>query len=527
MVREITEQKKIELELRKSEEKYRTIFANSPVGIFNFDENGVILDCNQNFVDIIGSSRRVLIGFNILERVPDQKLVSAISDAISTGHGYYEDYYKSVTANKVTPVKVFLQAVRDDKGDFVYGVGIVEDITEQKKYEDQLLSAKKKAEESDKLKSSFMAIMSHELRTPLNSIIGFSEMLENEMPADQVDELSGLITRSGKHLLAIIENIFDISLIDSGDVKIAIENVSLHNLMNNLRVISRKTSEQLKKQDIDISIHVPESIGEVKVCTDIQKVTKIFTHLIHNALKFTRKGAVEIGLKEENVSGRPDNILFYVKDTGIGIEKEKHQLVFQLFRQADETSTREFEGTGLGLSIAKKLIELLGGEIWLDSAPGEGSTFYFELPCFRSTQEAVEFLYKKSGTEIRSRDSKTIVIAEDDDSNFQLFELLLKRKKMNVIRAYNGREAVEHVQRMPDINLVLMDINMPVMNGYQATREIKKLRNNLPVIAVTAYAMAGDEYKANEAGCDDYLTKPINNKLFYQTVFKHISQPLT
>ncbi|MFP4471324.1 MAG: PAS domain S-box protein [Bacteroidales bacterium] len=523
VVRDITEPKMTELELRKSEEKYRTIFTNSPVGIFNFDENGIILDCNQNFVDIIGSSREMLVGFDILKKVSDQKLVTAIRAAIQTGSGYYEDYYKSVTAAKVTPVKAFLQAIRDSRGDLIHGVGIVEDITGQKKYEDQLLLAKKKAEESDKLKSSFMAIMSHELRTPLNSIIGFSEMLEYGIPEDQVQETAELITRSGKHLLAIIENIFDISLIDSGDVKIAIENFTLQRLMDSLQTLAGKTSVQLKKQHLDIVIQMPENLKELRVCTDIQKMFKIFSHLIHNALKFTRKGGIEIGIREENVSGITDNILFYVKDTGIGIEKEKHRLIFQLFRQADETSTREFEGTGLGLSIAKRLIELLGGEIWLDSTPGEGSVFYFELPCFKSTHEAVEFLYKKSGTEIRSRDSKTIVIAEDDDSNFQLFELLLKRKKMNVIRAYNGREAVEHVERMPDINLVLMDINMPVMNGYQATREIKKLRKNLPVIAVTAYAMAGDEYKANQAGCDDYLTKPINNKLFYQTVYKYIS----
>jgi CheY-like chemotaxis protein len=248
----------------------------------------------------------------------------------------------------------------------------------------------------------------------------------------------------------------------------------------------------------------------------------VLLHLLNNALKFTKKGTIEFGLSTETASKNPRNLLFYVKDTGIGIPEEKQQLIFEIFRQADETSTREFEGTGLGLSISKKLIELLGGNIWIESSPGKGSCFYFELPCLDTAFNIMDLIKLQNQPKEKLYDNSLALVAEDDETNFQLFDLLLRRKKIKVLRARNGEEAVELFKQNPDINIVLMDINMPLMNGYEATRHLKIIRNEIPVIAVTAYALSGDDAKAAEAGCDDYLSKPINNKLFYETIFKYL-----
>lgn len=523
VVRDITETREAEMEVRQQEEKYRTIFINSPVGIFNFNQDGVILDCNENFVKIIGSDRSKLIGFNMLKKVRDQKLIHALRDAIVSGSGYYEDYYRSVTADKITPVKLFLKTIRDENKGFVDGIGIVEDITEQKKYEEQLLAAKKKAEESDRLKSSFMATMSHELRTPLNTIIGFSDLIEPGLTDDQIVESAHIIAKSGKQLLQVIEDIFDISSIDSGEVKINIEGFYPEQVMEEAAMATDHLLESHKKTHVAVKLNLPEHLYEKKLFTDVHKLQKILSHLIKNAVKFTRDGFIELGMKTVKPDNGGDLLLIYVKDTGIGIPKDKHELIFKVFRQVDETSTREFEGTGLGLTIARKLAELLKGRIWLESQPGKGSTFYVEVPCFPDPHDAFEIQAGDSFTGNDCHAGTTVVVAEDDDNNFQLFELLLRRKRINVVRAATGKQAVEIAINQPEVQLVLMDINLPEMDGFTATREIRKVRPKLPVIAITAFAGTGEEEGAFQAGCDDYLTKPINNRLFFDSVLRHLS----
>jgi len=522
IVRNITERKKAEIEIRQREEKYRSIFTNSPVGIFTFNHKSEIIDCNENFVQIIGSSREKLIGFNLVNNLKDSKLISSIKEALQTGSSFYEDNYQSVTANKITPVKVFLKIIRDADDNFIEGVGICEDITDQKVYEKEIINAMEKAEQSDRMKSSFMATMSHELRTPLNAVIGFSDMIDPDIPLDQIEEYAQIISKSGKHLLTIIEDIFDITSIESGEIKPYIEKIPLLHVMNDLSRFCEDEKNRAGKNHLKISLNFPEDFRQIMISTDVSKFQKLMMHLLNNALKFTKDGSIEFGFSTVTVSKNPKNLLFFVKDSGIGIPPEKQQLVFEIFRQADETSTREFEGTGLGLSISKKLIELLGGNIWLESTVGKGSAFYFELPCLDTAFNIMDLIKLQNQPKEKQFDNSIALVAEDDDTNFQLFDLLLRRKKIKVLRAKNGMEAIELFNKNPDINIVLMDINMPLMNGYEATRNLKKIRHEIPVIAVTAYALSGDDIKAAEAGCDDYLSKPINNKLFYDTIFKYL-----
>jgi len=522
VVRNMTERKNTEIEIRQREEKYRSIFTNSPVGIFTFNQQSVIIDCNENFVQLIGSSREKLIGFNLINNLKDNILKSAVEEAFAKGASFYQDNYRSVTADKITPVKVFLKIIYDADNNFIEGVGICEDITEQKKYEHEIINAMEKAEQSDRIKSSFMATMSHELRTPLNSVIGFSEMIEPTMPSDQIEEFTQIIAKSGRHLLTIIEDIFDMTSIESGEVKALIEKVDICGAMKDLYQLCEAEKILIGKENLKVLLNIPPELEHLMVSTDLPKFQKLFTHLLNNALKFTKEGSVEFGFTANTVSASPKNLLFFVKDTGIGIPAEKQQVIFEIFRQADETSTREFEGTGLGLSISKILIELLGGNIWIESEPDKGSAFYFELPCLDTTFNIAEFIKQNNQPKEKQIGSVVALVVEDDDTNFHLFDLLLRRKKIKVIRAKNGEEAVMKFEQNTEISLVLMDINMPLMNGYEATRAIKKIRSQVPVIAVTAYALSGDDLKAAEAGCDDYLSKPINNKLFYETIFNYL-----
>jgi PAS domain S-box-containing protein len=522
IVRDITDARRAEKDKKQNEEKFKTLFLNTPLGVFNFNENSVILNCNANFEKIIGSDSNVLIGFNILKQSKDNELKQAVYAALKNGTGYYEGNYRSVTSGKITPVKAFFKSIYDHHGNFVDGIGIVEDVTEQKKYEANLLKALKRAEQSDRLKSSFMATMSHELRTPLNTVIGFSDMIEEDMPIDQVLEFTQVISKSGRYLLSIIEDILDISLIDSGEAKMLVERFMISDLMNRLYNDASREKVILNKDHLSIKVKYPDSMQDIKLSGDIRKINKVFLHLIRNALKFTKKGEIEIGARPVSESDANVEVLFYVKDTGIGIPDEKHDLIFEIFRQGDDSRTREFEGTGLGLSISRKLIHLMGGTIHLESEPGKGSTFSFQLPVRAGAAKDVNARPGNIKPELKITTGITVLVAEDDDTNFHLFRLLLNRKKLEVIRAKNGEEALKEVSQNKDVALVLMDINMPVMNGYEATRQIKKLREDLPVIAVTAYAMTGDRIMAEEAGCDDYITKPINNTIFYETIEKYL-----
>lgn len=523
IVRNITEARKAEQDKKQNEEKFKTLFLNTPLGVFNFDDSSVILNCNEKFEKIIGSGIDKLSGFNILSQAKDVELKKAISEAISKGSGYYEGNYKSITSGKITPIKAFFKSIYNDQGKFVDGIGIVEDTTEQKKYEAKLIEALKRAEQSDKLKSSFMATMSHELRTPLNTVIGFADIIDDSMPIDQVLEFSGIIAKSGRHLLSIIEDVLDISLIDSGEAKMVHERFYLAELMDSLYNTASRDKITLTKDHLNIKMNLDSSIRDVKLSGDISKLNKVFNHLIKNALKFTREGEIEIGAHKESNRINAGDILFYVKDSGIGIPADKHDIIFELFRQVDDSSTREFEGTGLGLAISKRLIHLMGGKIWLESKPGKGSTFYFQLPLLSGVSKSGAAQNKYNKPELRNTKNINVLVAEDDDTNFHLFRLLLTRKNMNVVRAKNGKEALEILSSGKEIHLVLMDINMPVLNGYDATKRIKELYNDIPVVAVTAYAMSGDKARAEEAGCDDYITKPINNIIFYETIAKYVS----
>ena len=366
----------------------------------------------------------------------------------------------------------------------------------------ELIKSKDKAEESDRLKSSFLANMSHEIRTPMNGILGFSELLlKPNLPAEKLYKYVQLINHNGHRLLAIINDIVDISKLESGQVNIHLLPTNLNNLINDLKIL---LEPQVLEKGLTLSEVSPLSGEQADILVDEPHLKHILMNLLYNALKFTDKGFIRFGYKLKN-----EFIEFFVKDTGIGISPENHKIIFERFRQVEPDDPRKVSGTGLGLSISKAFIELMGGSIWVNSDLGKGSEFCFTIPYI--PQNAI-LLDNKEVLLVKKYNwsQKTILVVEDDDTNFTYIDEILSVTYAQVIRATNGADAIEIVNNHDEICLVLMDLKLPLVDGFVATRMIKHQHPNLPVIAQTAYAMADDKTKAMNAGCDDYLSKPLD-----------------
>lgn len=380
---------------------------------------------------------------------------------------------------------------------------------------DNEISERKIAEESDKLKSAFLANMSHELRTPMNAIIAFTNFIKDRaLSSEKREEYVNYITAAGESLLHLIDDIIDIAKIESKELTIHSTKCNITQLLNELHNIFTELKKKKNKNYIQLILDPYCLRNNVIINTDPYRLKQILSNLLENALKYTNKGSVEFGYVQKE-----QQLEFYVKDTGIGIPEEKFEFIFERFSQIDQSVEKQFGGTGLGLAITRNLVRLLGGKIWIESIVDKGSTFYFTLP-FKEIQ--IEPYSTKTST--RSKDSvsffdykwegKTILVAEDEDLNYKVLESALLRTNAEVLRAKNGLEAVEHI-RDHHIDMVLMDIQMPTMDGYKATQAIKKINHNIPVIAQTSFAMEGEKEKCLFAGCDDYLPKPLDlNELF-------------
>jgi PAS domain S-box-containing protein len=392
---------------------------------------------------------------------------------------------------------------------------------ERKKVEQDLKAAYLKAKESDRLKSTFLATMSHELRTPLNAVIGFSEMMQSDLDSHKVNEYAGIINNSGLHLLEIIEDIFDITLLESGEVKVSKCEFNFKTLLEEVNLMLYVEQEKMDKQAIEIKYFPSQESDDLILNSDKSKLKQILINLLKNALKFTLEGNIEYGYKVEYFDDS-HVIMFYVKDTGIGIRNEDIEIIFDNFRQVDDTNTRLFGGTGIGLSVAKRYTDMLGGKIWVESRYGVGSTFYLTIPLPETRIKPISPAIVIDPLKPPKYKGKTILIAEDELSNYELLIVYLEDLDVRTLWAKDGEEAVNICQTNKDIDLVLMDIKMPKMNGLDATSIIKRNRPNLPIIAQTAFVLHGDDEKAFEAGCNDYIGKPIKRKDLYSLLSKYL-----
>ncbi|MCF8368504.1 MAG: response regulator [Bacteroidales bacterium] len=390
---------------------------------------------------------------------------------------------------------------------------------ELKKEAEERKIAQVKAEQADTLKTAFLANMSHEIRTPVNAIVGFADLLKDKNLSDEDKNVYiEYITTGGKTLLNLINDIIDISKIESGQVNIAKEPCNVEVLFTELYYTFNEIIKKKGKSDIELRI-ANTDYNQLILNADPYRLKQILSNLIGNAIKFTMDGFIEFGYSIDNTS----QVTFFVKDTGIGIPEDKQHVIFQRFRQVEESYTRNFEGTGLGLSISQKLTHLMKGKMWVESASGEGSTFYFTLP-LDVAEESKKSLTPKDMNYDEVLNGKSILVVEDEDSNFLLIETMLSRDGLNITRAVNGNLAVDMFRNNGHhFDVVLMDIKIPGLNGYEATAEIKKIKANVPIIAQTAYAMSGEKEKCLEAGCDDYIAKPYNRKELLEILHKNLA----
>ncbi|MBK9390910.1 MAG: response regulator [Bacteroidetes bacterium] len=437
-----------------------------------------------------------------------------------TGFYNYETEFRKYDGS-VLSIEWNATVLRDNSNYISSVATIGQDVTSRKRAETELIRAKSKAEESDKLKSIFLSNMSHEIRTPMNAIMGFSALLGNDGVSEaEKHQFINIIQSSGDRLLNIINDIIDISKIEAKQLSITLSEFNLSDIFR-ISLDSFRNSELLKaKSEINLTIRIDERLKHTKIISDRYRIQQVLDNLISNSIKYTEKGEIETGFRIVDENGT-DMIEAWVKDTGIGIPDELHEIIFERFRQADENKFHE--GAGLGLSITKGIIDLLNGKIWFASIIKQGTTFYFKIPLVISENKPLSEMKTASG--VPDLHGKTVIIAEDDYNSFYYLRLLLKNLNANVLHAENGSVLMRLVDhKVPD--LILLDINMPVMSGYQCLDELKRLGIKTKIIAQTAYAMSSEREKCLQSGCDGYISKPITKTDLYTELFNVFAETI-
>ena len=389
---------------------------------------------------------------------------------------------------------------------------------EKEKRAAELVVAKDRAKESDRLKSAFLANMSHEIRTPMNGILGFTELLKSpNLTGERKKMYISMIEKSGDRLLNIINDIISISQVESGQMEISISET---NINEQIDYIYSTFHSETEKKGILLSYKKGLPNKEVFLKTDCNKVYAILTNLIKNAIKFTQTGSIIFGYEKKD-----KYLEFFVKDTGVGIRPDLLKIVFERFKQGSESLTRNYEGAGLGLSIAKAYVKMFGGKIWAESEERKGSTFYFTIPYNAEPLESnvIKNIVTFNETDNRLGNFK-ILIAEDDESSAMLQKEIVGNFSRDILLVMTGIEAIAACHSNPDIDLILMDLKMPVMDGYEATRQIRLFNKEVIIIAQTAYAFSSSKEKAIAAGCNEYISKPINKALMIELIKKNINK---
>lgn len=397
---------------------------------------------------------------------------------------------------------------------------------EKEKRAVELSIAKDKAEESDRLKSAFLSNISHEIRTPMNGILGFAELLkEPHLNLETHRKYIGIIEKSGKRMLNILNDIVSLSKIESGLMEVDIQETDINQQIDFIHSFFKP---EIEEKGIHFLITKSLKGKEAYIQSDSEKIYGILTNIVKNAVKFTKEGTIELGVQIKIENGSSE-LEFYIKDTGIGIPKDRQLPIFSRFIQADVSGKMAYQGAGLGLSISKSYVEILGGKIWVESEVGKGSTFYFTLPYRNDPEEKIVIKNEDCSEQMNQKvnpevSDLKILIAEDDEISGMLLSFLVKDFSKKLFRARTGIEAVNIFRNNPDIDLILMDIQMPELNGDEATRQIRQFNKEVIIIAQTGLVMSIDKESVIESGCNDYISKPIKREILNTLIQKYFKK---
>jgi PAS domain S-box-containing protein len=516
IVHDITERKQTQDKIKQLSRAVE----QSPVAILITNTMGKIEYVNPKFIETTGYTTDEIIGNNtriLKSGHTSQEEYNHLWNTISSGNEWFGEFQNVKKDGTLYWESASISPIINSQGITTHYIAIKEDITERKLIEQQLIEAKEKAEESDRLKLAFLANMSHEIRTPMNGILGFTELLKGKsLSVDVQQDYIKIIEKSGKRMLNIINDIISISKIESGQIEVTMSETNLNEQIEYLHTFFKPEASH---KNIDLRLAKELDSNHNFIQTDREKLYAILTNLIKNAIKFTNEGFIVFGCEKKG-----DYLEFFVKDSGLGISDSQKKIIFERFRQANDTIGRTHEGSGLGLAISKAYVEMLGGKIWVESQEGIGSIFNFTLPFHTDfipeEKRTLEITNTFDEDENEIKNLKVLIV-EDDAISKLLITIAVKTISKEIIKVSTGFEAIEACINNPDIDLVLMDINMPEMDGYEATKKIRKFNKNLVIIAQTANGMQSDHDQAIAAGCTDYISKPINISTLSKLIQKY------
>jgi len=517
---DMTERKRAEEALQASKDFLDKIINSVASPIFVKDDQHRFCLVNYALCSLLNLPVEKLIGTTGYEYIPEEQMkvfIAKDQEVFGTGEENINEEQLTDGTGKIQNIVIRKTLYTDIKGN-KFLVGVINDITENRKKEIELIIAKEHAEESDRLKSAFLANMSHEIRTPMNGILGFASLLkEPNLTGEEQQKYIRIIEKSGARMLNIINDIVDISKIEAGLMEVDLKE---SNINDQIEYIYTFFKPEVENKGMRLFFKNLLPAKEAIIETDREKIYAILTNLVKNAIKYTNEGSIEFGYEKKG-----EYLEFFVKDTGIGIAKNRQEAIFKRFIQADIFDTHAYQGAGLGLSISKAYVEMLGGKIRVESEPGKGSLFYFTIPYNTNKQEqrAIANVISTKDIEAQIKNLKILIVEDDETSDF-LITSMLKKNNHDVLHVKTGVESIEVCRNNPDLDLVLMDIRMPGMGGYEATRQIRQFNKDVIIIAQTAYGLSGDRQKALDAGCNDYISKPIDKDELLQLLQKYFNK---